>query len=76
MAQARASADTLAKSAGVTIAGVASISESGGTLPTPIPYASRDAAGGLAAPDKAVSTPVQAGTNEVTVTVAVSYLIH
>lgn len=75
MTQAKASADTLAKSAGVTIAGVASISESGGTMPTPIPYAERTA-GGLAAPDKAVSTPIEAGTNEVTVTVAVSYLIR
>jgi uncharacterized protein YggE len=72
MVQAKAKADTLAKAAGVSIVGVASISETSSPIPYPV-YYSRDAAG--AATDKAVSTPVEAGTNEVTVTVAVSYLI-
>ncbi len=73
MAQAKSKAETLAKGAGVSLNGVASISETAAPIPYPVYYA-RDAAG-LAAPDKAVSTPVEAGTNEVSVTVAVSYLI-
>jgi uncharacterized protein len=73
MAQAKAKAETLARGAGVSLNGVASISETAAPIPYPVYYA-RDAAG-AAAPDKAVSTPVEAGTNEVTVTVAVSFLI-
>ena len=75
MAQAKSKADTLAKGAGVSIGGVASISETASPVPYPIMYA-RDAAGALAAPDKSVATPVENGTNEVTVTVAVSFLIR
>lgn len=74
MAQAKAKAETLAKGAGVSLAGVASISETAAPVPYPMYYA-RDAAG-VAAPDKSVPTPVEAGTNEVTVTVAVSFLIR
>jgi uncharacterized protein YggE len=74
MAQAKAKAETLAKGAGVSLAGVASISETSAPIPYPMYYA-RDAAG-VAAPDKSVPTPVEAGTNEVTVTVAVSFLIR
>lgn len=73
MAQAKSKAETLAKGAGVSLAGVASISETAAAVPYPVFYGARDAAG--AAPDKSVPTPVEAGTNEVTVTVAVSYLI-
>jgi uncharacterized protein YggE len=75
MTQARAKADTLAKGAGVSVGGVASISETSSPVPYPIYYA-QDSAGGLAAPDKAASTPVETGSNEVTVTVAVSFLIR
>ena len=74
MSHAKAKADTLAKGAGVSLGGVASISETAAPIPYPIAYDS--AAGALAAPDKSVPTPVQAGTNEVTVTVAVSFLIQ
>jgi uncharacterized protein YggE len=74
MAQAKSKAETLAKGAGVSLAGVASISETAAPTPWPVYYA-RDAIGG-AAPDKSVPTPVQPGTNEVMVTVAVSYLIR
>ena len=74
MAQAKSKAETLAKAAGVAIGGVASISETASPVPYPVYYA-RDAAG-AAAPDKSTPTPVETGTNEVTVTVAVSYLIQ
>jgi uncharacterized protein len=72
MADAKTKAQALASAAGVSIDGVSSISETIAPIPYPI-YYGRDAAG--AAVDKAVSTPVQAGTNEVSVTVAVVYLI-
>jgi uncharacterized protein YggE len=69
MAQARAKADQLATAAGVRITGVASISESS-SAPTPVAYERTFAP---AAGD--VATPVEIGTNEVDVTVSVSYLI-
>jgi len=71
MADARAKADALAAAAGVTIVGVSSIAETMAPPPYPMAYA------GAAAPDstKSVPTPVQAGTNDVTVTVAVVYRI-
>ncbi len=71
MAQAKSKAETLAKGAGVSLGAVASISETSAPIPYPVYYA--QAAG--AALDKSIPTPVEAGTNEVTVTVAVSYLI-
>lgn len=71
MAQARSMADTLASSAGVHITGVQSIAEQSGSAPVPIYYGADKAAGLAAAP----STPVQVGTNDVMVTVAVVYLI-
>lgn len=71
MAQAKAIADTLASSAGVSIIGVASISETSAPTPYPVFYdAAR--AGALAAD---TSTPINVGTNDVTVTVSVVYLI-
>ena len=70
MKDARAKADALAKAAGVSITGVASISEQSGSVPVPMPYY---AAG--AAADKAASTPIAVGTNEVDVSVGVVYLI-
>lgn len=70
LAQAKATAEALASGAGVMIVGVASITESS-SMPAPIPYAAASkAAGALDA-----ATPVQVGTNEVEVSVSVSYLI-
>jgi uncharacterized protein len=71
MSQAKAIADTLASSAGVSITGVASISETSGPMPYPVKYDSARA-GAIAAD---APTPVQVGTNDVTVTVSVVYLI-
>ena len=71
MKQARAHADTLAAAAGVTISGVASISET--SSPTPYPMFYGAAAG--SAPVKDVATPLQPGTTDVTISVAVVYLI-
>lgn len=71
MADAKAKATALASAAGVSIEGVSSISETVAPAPYPVFYGA--VAG--AAVDKAVATPVQAGTNEVTVSVAVVYLI-
>ena len=65
---ARARADTLAAAAGVTITGVASISE---TTSTPWPWPGR----GLADDANGVPTPIQPGTAELTIDVAVVYLI-
>ncbi|MFL5681038.1 MAG: SIMPL domain-containing protein [Chloroflexota bacterium] len=70
MAQAKAKAQTLATGAGVSIRGVASIAETASPTPYPIYFGAERAA---AIPDKA--TPVEVGTNDVTVTVTVSYLI-
>lgn len=69
MSEARAHADTLAAAAGVTIRGVASISETASPMPYPINYAAGAAVG------KDVATPVQVGTSDITITVAVVYLI-
>lgn len=72
MTEARAKADTLAASAGVTISGVASIAETSSPIGVPMPYAMT----GAAAPDMAkLATPIQSGTNDVTITVSVVYLI-
>jgi uncharacterized protein YggE len=71
MADAKAKATALASAAGVSIEGVSSITETVAPAPYPVLYG--NAAG--AAVDKSVATPVQAGTNEVTVSVAVVYLI-
>ena len=73
MVDAKAKADTLAASAGISIAGVASISETSAPIPYPINYTLGAAAG--APLDSKVSTPIQAGTTDVTINVAVVYLI-
>jgi uncharacterized protein YggE len=70
MQDARATADALAKAAGVSITGVAAITEQSENVPVPVPYLPT-----AGAADKAASTPVQAGTNEVDVSVSVVYLI-
>jgi uncharacterized protein YggE len=69
--EAKAKAKTLADAAGISIGGVASISETVAPVPYPVYY------GFGAATPKAtdIQTPVAAGSTEVTVTVAVVYLI-
>lgn len=71
MAEAQAKAKTLADAANVSISGVASIAEQVAPLPYPISYGAM--AGAAAGND--TTTPVEAGTNEITVTVTVVYLI-
>ena len=68
MTQAKSKAETLATAAGVRIQGVASISETSAPVPYPVYYAGASA-------QKDSSTPVQPGSSEITVTVAVVYLI-
>lgn len=69
MANAKAKAQALASAAGVSITGVASITEGFSVAPPPIPYAA-------AAPLKSeVATPIQPGVSEVQVDVSVVYLI-
>lgn len=68
MKAARAKADALASAAGVSIIGVASISEQSSPTPWPVPYA-----GALRADEAA--TPILPGTSEITVSVSVVYLI-
>ncbi|MGD0861308.1 MAG: SIMPL domain-containing protein [Candidatus Limnocylindrales bacterium] len=70
MADAHAKANALAQAAGVSIKGVATISEVSASSPiTYYPTA------GLAAGSASVSTPIQTGTTDITVQVTVSYLI-
>jgi len=64
---ARATADALASAAGVSIIGVASISEQSSSVPWPVPYADARAA--------EAATPILPGTSEITVSVSVAYLI-
>ena len=68
MAEAKAKAQTLASAAGVSITGVASISETSSGNPYPIYYAQ-------AAGAKDVATPVAPGSNEISVSVTVVYVI-
>jgi uncharacterized protein YggE len=69
VADAKAKADALAAAAGVSIKGVASITETTvQSAPAPVAY-SLDAAG------KAASTSVQAGTTDIVVQVSITYLI-
>lgn len=70
MAEAKTKAQTLATAAGVSIMGVASISETVAPIPYPVYYGA--AASGAV---KDVATPIQAGTSEISVTVSVVYLI-
>ena len=71
VADAKAKADTLAKGVGVSVTGVSSISE---TVTNPVWYG-REMAAGAIAPD-AASTPVMAGTTDVTIDVQVTFLIN
>jgi uncharacterized protein YggE len=69
VADARTKAETFAAAAGVTIAGVAAISEGAAPIPFPMPYERM----ALAAKD--ASTPIEAGMNEIVATVSIVYLI-
>jgi uncharacterized protein YggE len=69
MADARTKADALTSAAGVSVKGVAEITETT-SQPTPVYYS-----GALDAKAAAVSTPIQTGTTDVVVQVTVSYLI-
>lgn len=71
MTEAKAKAKTLADAAGVSISGVASIVETVAPVPYPVYYGYNMAG----APGKDVQTPAQPGSTEVTVTVAVVFLI-
>lgn len=70
VADARARAETLAAAAGVGIVGVGAIVEGGGG-PIPFPPAFERMA--FAAKD--AGTPIEAGTNEITATVTITYLL-
>lgn len=70
VADARARADTLAAAAGVAIVGVGAIVEGGGA---PIPYPRSFERMAMSAKD--AGTPIEAGTNEVTATVTITYLL-
>ena len=71
MTEAKAKAQTLATAANVSISGVASIAEQVAPVPYPVYYGAMAGA----PTDKSAPTPVEAGSNEVTVTVTVVYLI-
>jgi len=70
MADAKSTAAALAKAAGVTITGVAQITETSAPVPMPV------ALGGNMAKPADVATPISTGTNDVVVTVAVTYTIE
>ena len=70
VADARVKAETFAAAAGVAIAGVAAIVESGAPIPYPAPVVERMA---FAARD--ASTPIEPGKNEVVATVTIAYRI-
>jgi uncharacterized protein YggE len=71
---ARAHADALATAAGVTITGVASISENAVNYPFPY-YGVADGAKDSAPGAPSMPTPIQPGTQDITITVTVAYSI-
>jgi uncharacterized protein len=71
---ARSHADAFAAAAGVTITGVQSISETTMSYPYPI-YGAADGGAKGAPSTPAVPTPIQPGTQDITIMVTVSYLI-
>jgi uncharacterized protein YggE len=70
VADARVRAEAYAAAAGLTIAGVAAIAEAGAPVPYPIAGVER-----MAFAAKDAGTPIEAGENEVTATVSVTYLL-
>ena len=73
VADAKAKAETLAKTAGVTLGAAMNISETGFAPPV---YYDRSAAAGIAAPDTGPSTPIQPGELDVTVSVSITWQIR
>ena len=71
MADARVKAETYASAAGLTIAGIAAIVESGS--PAPYPMASMER---MAFAAKDAGTPIEPGENEVSATVSVAFLLE
>jgi uncharacterized protein YggE len=71
VADAKAKADALAGAAGVRVVSVMTIAENSAAPPVPVVY--RESGGAVAA-DKAI-TPVEAGSQEITVDVAIVYEI-
>jgi uncharacterized protein YggE len=69
MADAKSRAQALASAAGVRITGVATIVETSAPAPMPIAYPA------TAGAKDSYSTPISTGTNDIVVTVAVSYTI-
>lgn len=69
MAEARARADVLAEAAGISVTGVVGIVEGGVAPPVPLPRMKAERM--MMAAD--VSTPVEAGTTEIAVSVTVTY---
>jgi uncharacterized protein YggE len=69
MADAKSRAQALASAAGVRITGVATIVETSAPAPMPIAYPA------MAGAKDSYSTPISTGTNDIVVTVAVSYTI-
>lgn len=70
VADARARAETLAAAAGVAIVGVGAVVEGGGGA---IPFHPSFERAALAAKD--AGTPIEAGMNEITATVSITYLL-
>lgn len=70
---ARAKADAYAKTLGLSIVGVAAVSEQ---VSTPVWYAPNYAASAGAGDKAAAPTPVQTGSTDVTITVQISFLIN
>jgi uncharacterized protein len=73
--KARTKADEMARAAGVTITGVASISESGNNYPVPM-YAQNYRTMDMASPEAKSTTEISLGQVEYTASVSVSYEIR
>lgn len=76
IANAKAKADVLAKSLGVSIVRVVSYNENGGGYPSPMYYAKDAALGGVANESRAVAPTISTGQNKVTSDVTVTYEIR
>ncbi len=74
IAAAKQKAQALAQSAGLTLGKVVSVSESGAPVyPGPMPYAANSVMGMGGAADKAVAPDIQAGSQEITEIMTVTY---
>jgi hypothetical protein len=73
VAAAKEKADGLAKAAGITLGSIVNVSESQGQDIRPVAYLDSKAAVGMGNETAIIEPNIQAGTNEITVTVALSY---